>query len=411
MDDDSDNNNNNNNNNSMKRKSVDIRHTGDDNNNNNNNDDDDGDGDDDEIDPSVHWERCQQSHKKRVKQMKEEKDKLQNEISTMNSVIGVGGANANKTGDGDGDGDGDDDGGGDGGGDDVIEIDAGGKIIRALRSTLTLAPDTMFTFMFSRRWEESLIRHDNRVFLDHDPELIEIIINFLRMKKIEDPTNPVQSPTVRIEKKNDFDYILRYFGLTDFFYPPPPPPKIKNGLLDIAKIEVVQPHDNDGLSTVVTKNEKKIQFSHYGNGYHFLACKPTLISSGEGSFWKVTIDALRARDGSCFFLGIIGNLNASKESLSDSTAHGWSSDGSVWKNGLPQHEICSVFTEGEFFYLHLKANTLTMFRVKTKQKFVIDINISIPSSTNNEQYYIHFNFIGPGTKISLEPANHLIAAV
>ena len=33
--------------------------------------------------------------------------------------------------------------------DDVIEIDAGGKIIRALRSTLTLAPDTMFTFMFS----------------------------------------------------------------------------------------------------------------------------------------------------------------------------------------------------------------------------------------------------------------------
>jgi hypothetical protein len=52
-----------------------------------------------------------------------------------------------------------------------------------------------------------------------------------------------------------------------------------------------------------------------------------------------------------------------------------------------------------------------MFRVKTKQKFVIDIDITIPSSTNNEQYYIHFNFIGRGTKISLEPANHLIAAV
>ena len=51
--------------------------------------------------------------------------------------------------------------------DDVIEIDAGGKIIRALRSTLTLAPDTMFTFMFSGRWEESLTRHNNRVFLDH----------------------------------------------------------------------------------------------------------------------------------------------------------------------------------------------------------------------------------------------------
>jgi hypothetical protein len=47
----------------MKRKSSDIS-TGDNNNNDNNNDEDNNDDDDD---PSVHWERCQQSHKKRVR--------------------------------------------------------------------------------------------------------------------------------------------------------------------------------------------------------------------------------------------------------------------------------------------------------------------------------------------------------
>ena len=33
--------------------------------------------------------------------------------------------------------------------DDIIEIDAGGKILRALRSTLTLPSNTMWSYMFS----------------------------------------------------------------------------------------------------------------------------------------------------------------------------------------------------------------------------------------------------------------------
>ena len=135
--------------------------------------------------------------------MEEEKDKLQNEIVTMNSVIG---ASANVS------------------DDDIIEIDVGGKVIRALRSTLCLAPDTMFTYMFSGRWEESLKRDDNgRIFLDHDPEFIEIIVNFLRKSKIKDPIEPVRPPKVICDKKKDFDDLLRYFGLTDFFNPCPCP--------------------------------------------------------------------------------------------------------------------------------------------------------------------------------------------
>jgi hypothetical protein len=121
--------------------------------------------------------------------------------------------------------------------DDIIEIDAGGKIIKALRSALTLAPDTMFSYMFGGRWEESLRRDSNgRVFIDEDSELIEIIINFLRMKKREDPSQPTRSPKVRDDKKDDFASLLNYYGSTGFFHPTPvflP--------LDIASIDFVPP--------------------------------------------------------------------------------------------------------------------------------------------------------------------------
>jgi len=342
---------------------------------------DDGDNDDvDEDDPSILWERCQQSHKKRVKKMKEEKENLQNEIETMNnSIVGSTSAAAGNE-------------------DVIIEINAGGKIISALRSTLTLAPDTMFTYMFSGRWEESMKRdNNNRVYLDHDPDLIEIIVNFLRMKKIEDPTKPVQSPTVRIEKRNDFDYLLRYFGLTDFFYPSPDflP-------LDIGKIDVVQPN---GSTITVTKSENKILFYkenlvNGAAGNYFIACKPSLnASSEEGSFWKVTINALA--DLQWVFLGIIGNLGASNDSFLDSTCYGWSCGSKVWHAGSYRNGDSgwTGFTEGECLHFHLKSNKLTMFSVQKNRKLVIDIDIA----TALPAYYIHFNIPYGGTKFTLEP--------
>jgi hypothetical protein len=326
-------------------------------------------------DPSVHWERWQQSHQKRVKQMEEEKDKLQNEIVTMNSVIG---ASANVS------------------DDDIIEIDVGGKVIRALRSTLCLAPDTMFTYMFSGRWEESLKRDDNgRIFLDHDPEFIEIIVNFLRKSKIKDPIEPVRPPKVICDKKKDFDDLLRYFGLTDFFNPCPCP----QFTLDIAEIDVVQPH---GSSVVVTKSEKKIQFSYNAHDFYFVACKSSLDSSGEGSFWKVTIDTLPLE--SWLFLGITGNLDAIRDSEEDSTSYGWSTANGylgnlVWKSGRRKRSDFTGFSQGKCFYFHLKSNKLTMFSAETNQTSVINM------VTTSDEYYIHFNFCDPGTKISLEPLN------
>ncbi|OEU11674.1 hypothetical protein FRACYDRAFT_270652 [Fragilariopsis cylindrus CCMP1102] len=325
--------------------------------------------------------------RKEIKVLKEEKNKLQNEIATMSSVFG---SSANVS------------------DDDFIEIDVGGKIIRVLRSTLCLAPDTMLAYMFSGRWDDRLTRdNDGHVLLDHDPELIEIIINFLRKKKREDPSDPVQSPPkVREEKKEDFISLLDYYGLSDFFYPPPvllP--------LDIANIEVV--HSN-GSVVDVTKSVDKIQFTNASRerAHWFVACKPSLDVSEEGSFWKVTIDVLPYNHR--IYLGIIGNIGASNFSCSDSTSYGWGCSGQVYHGGLIRGRDAgwTGFTEGECLYFHLKSNKLTMFSVDKNREFVIDIATTAfggIATTAIREYYIHFNFQTArtalifGAKISLEP--------
>ena len=298
--------------------------------------------------------------------MQEEKDNLQNEIETMNNPIVDFAATSND--------------------DDIIEINARGKIITTLRSTLTAAPDSMFANMFSGRWEERMKRDNNdRVFLDHDPELIEIIVDCLSMAKIKDPSNPMKSPTIPDGKKKKFEILLRYFGLSDFFYP---------SRLDIAEIDVDQSH---GLSVVVTRSEKKIRFSYdaSGDGDTFVACTPSLNSSGEGTFWKFTIDTLTPDHW--LFLGIIGDLNVSSSSLEDPTAYGLCCEIAV-KNGIYEDSTLERLSQGDCIYFHLKSNKLTMFNAEKNLKTVIDIDTTV-----SDTYYINFNFYNPDTKISLEP--------
>lgn len=336
---------------------------------------------DTEDDEVLLWEKLQL--------MKDEKERLQKEIDIMNSTVAAT-ATATAT-------------SADVKNDDIIEIDAGGKIIRALRSTLTLAPDTMFTYMFSGRWEESLKRNSNgNIFLDHDPELIEIIVNYLRMKKIEDismPPGPL--PKIPEGKTHEFNTILQYFGLTEFFYPPDIYISPIFLPLDINNITVIQ-SDNSTSVVNVTKSENNVQFSKIGRkkGQHFVACKPSLNSSAEGTFWKVTIDALisTAFNG-WIYLGIIGNLNPSIMSYSDSTSHGWAGSSQVYHQGANRNGDSgwTNFTKGECLYFCLKSNKLTMFSVEKNKKFTMDIAATVAA------YYIHFNIFGIGTKLTLEP--------
>ena len=55
--------------------------------------------------------------------------------------------------------------------------------------------------------------------MDYNPELIEIIVDYLREKNIEDPSDPLTYPYVPRHKKQSFERMLCYFGLTEFFHP------------------------------------------------------------------------------------------------------------------------------------------------------------------------------------------------
>ena len=91
--------------------------------------------DDDEA--TVLWKKLQDTQRKKMKHLEEETEQLQHEKDTMlNSVMMVASASSSAGNTNSRD-------------DDIIEIDAGGKILRALRSTLTLPSNTMWSYMFS----------------------------------------------------------------------------------------------------------------------------------------------------------------------------------------------------------------------------------------------------------------------
>merc|ERR1719464_1905738 len=295
--------------------------------------------------------------------------------------------------------------------------------------------------MFSGRWDENLIRdEDGRVFLDEDSELIEIILNFLREKKREDPTKePVRVKTIRKEKKQAFDSLLDYYGLTDYFYPFETTCNID---LDVSNVV----HDSSEVS-VSKLSHDKIQFCRkillYKGGLgSFVAYKERLYPcSGRGAFWKLMIDALL--DGTVVLLGIIGVKNLDDDDRNDNnvvsennnnqklnlhyedfkTVYGWEGASLISVGGCCKDSSdtgWTDFVQGECLYFHLKSNRLTMYSVQKNQKFTIDIlennatTTTRSSSTRAEgdylqekeedaYYYIHFDLFRNGTKITLEP--------
>jgi len=77
------------------------------------------------------------------------------------------------------------------GADDIVEINVGGKVflqvLRAARCALLPARCSLLCLAGVIGKTHSLIRDDEgRIFLDHDPELVKVIVNFLRIRKIEE---------------------------------------------------------------------------------------------------------------------------------------------------------------------------------------------------------------------------------
>ncbi|KAL7464241.1 hypothetical protein ACHAXS_004582 [Conticribra weissflogii] len=100
--------------------------------------------------------------------------------------------------------------------DDLIEINSGGKIVAARRSTLTQLKDTRLEALFSGRWDEKLPRdRDGRIFFDINPTCFQAIVDYLNELAISTEDNPPEPLSVEDEFQNIMTNQLEFFGLMD----------------------------------------------------------------------------------------------------------------------------------------------------------------------------------------------------
>jgi len=98
--------------------------------------------------------------------------------------------------------------------DDVLEINAGGKVIVAKRFTLTQLEGTRLSALFSGRWDKKLQRDSQgRIFLDVNPICFQAIVDYLNELLISSEDNLPSLPTVDDEHKDIMQHQLELFGL------------------------------------------------------------------------------------------------------------------------------------------------------------------------------------------------------
>jgi hypothetical protein len=98
--------------------------------------------------------------------------------------------------------------------DDLVEVNAGGKIIVAKRSTLIQIQGTRLEALFSGRWDKKLSRDGHgRIFLDVDPTCFQAIVDYLSEMMISSEDSPPSPPSVDDEHEHILRYQLELFGL------------------------------------------------------------------------------------------------------------------------------------------------------------------------------------------------------
>ena len=102
--------------------------------------------------------------------------------------------------------------------DDIINLNVGGKKLTTLRPTLKSrqVEDSLLATMFSGRWEDNITRDkDGAVFFfDFNPQHFILILDYLRIKKIETPENPPPFPKVPEDQEERFYSLVQYLGLS-----------------------------------------------------------------------------------------------------------------------------------------------------------------------------------------------------
>lgn len=97
---------------------------------------------------------------------------------------------------------------------DILDINAGGQIVRVTRGTLTQIKGSRLEAIFSGRWEKQLQRDPKgRIFLDVNPTCFKIIVDYLNECKIAPPETPPDLPRVDSENQAFLDGLLTALGL------------------------------------------------------------------------------------------------------------------------------------------------------------------------------------------------------
>lgn len=96
--------------------------------------------------------------------------------------------------------------------DDLIEINAGGKIIATRRGTLCQLKGTRFEALFCGRWDKKVQRDSSgRIFLDVSGECFQAIVDYLNVLAISTEDDCPESPTVDEENEGILRHYMRLF--------------------------------------------------------------------------------------------------------------------------------------------------------------------------------------------------------
>jgi len=99
-------------------------------------------------------------------------------------------------------------------GDDLIEINAGGKVIAAKRSTLIQLEGTRLEALFSGRWDKKLQGDSHgRIFLDVNPKCFQAIVDYLTELLISSEDNLPKMPSVDDEHNDIMKHQIELFKL------------------------------------------------------------------------------------------------------------------------------------------------------------------------------------------------------
>ncbi|KAH9251022.1 hypothetical protein BASA81_011068 [Batrachochytrium salamandrivorans] len=110
-----------------------------------------------------------------------------------------------------------------------VKLNVGGSYFSTSVENLTREPGNFFAVMFSGRWDVKVDPHDKAVFVDRDPTMFGMIVNYLRTGEINlDDLSPKQFEALR--KEADFYQIASLLRLLELLSSGRFSPKIKGSI-------------------------------------------------------------------------------------------------------------------------------------------------------------------------------------